>query len=71
MLVEPAEAMYSMDGGELSEIANMNPQSQWPEHLMQSDLMMIFLNRIDWNLPGTMIEQGPGTIREFLAETPA
>ncbi len=68
---DPVETREVFDGGDWLQIRMDCAQSNWSEAVIESDQLMIAMNRIDWSQPGTYIElDEPETIGSFMSEMP-
>jgi hypothetical protein len=72
----PAEAKAALEmsqehAPELYQIAQSQPQHQWAASLMNSDSMQSLTGRVDWNLPGELMQAQPEvSLRNLLEQMP-
>ena len=60
-----------MDSGEWLQVTMYCNQENWSEAMIETDQLMIAMNRIDWSKPGEFIElEEPETLGGFLSEMP-
>lgn len=65
---DPREAKWALEMFDLNQIVFDSNVSGWAANLMYQDVMMIFLNLIDWDEPGEFVELTEAeTIGGFLA----
>ena len=71
---EEAKAALEMSlehAPELHQIAQSQPQTQWAQALMSSDSMHSLTGRVDWNLPGQLMQEPSETsLRSLLEQMP-